>query len=288
MSENLTVSQLTSATRRRLIPLYGSGEADAMLRVIWEHLRGWQPVDIVLHGNDEVGTSVKQDFESIMARLEKHEPLQYILGKARFYGLMFNVNRDTLIPRPETEGLVQLIVDDWGSTPDLRVADIGTGSGAIAIALARYLPFSHVTAFDISTGALKVARENASNLHAEVRFVEGDILTSDLLCGDYDIIVSNPPYVLDIERQEMDSNVLDYEPQSAIFALANNPEIFYRVIAKSAARVLVKGGKLYFELNPQTADSVRRMVESEGFEDVELLRDIHGRMRYLKAMKPRR
>ncbi len=286
MDKNMTVAELTESTRRRLVPLFGRGEADAMLRVIWEHLRGWQPVDVVLHGSDEAGEAVRKDFASIVERLEKSEPLQYILGEARFFGMTFCVNRDTLIPRPETEGLVQLVLDDFGSRPDLRVADICTGSGAIAIALARNLRFSSVTAIDISSGALKLARENARNLHVAVNFVEADILASDLPRESFDIVVSNPPYVLDSERETMKSNVLDYEPHSAIFAPAGDPEVFYRAISKVAMNALVEGGRLYFELNPLTAESVRGLVESEGFVGVELLRDIHGRLRYLKAQKP--
>lgn len=281
----MTVAQINDEFRRRIVPLYGKGEADAMLRLVWSHVRGWEPVDLVLHRDDEVGVSTVESIRAIAGRLEKYEPLQYILGEANFFGLRLKVNRDTLIPRPETEGLVQLILDDFGSRSDLRVVDIGTGSGAIALALARNLPFAKVTAVDISDGALNVARENARRLRCNVRFVKADILADRRLDGRYDIVVSNPPYVLDSERKGMDSNVLDYEPDSAIFAPEADPVEFYRVISKAAAEALTDGGGLYFELNPLTAEEVRRIVEADGFRDVDLLRDIHGRIRFLRARK---
>ncbi len=281
----MTVAQINDEFRRRIVPLYGNGEADAMLRLVWSHVRGWEPVDVVLHRDDEVGVSTVESIFSIAGRLEKHEPLQYILGEANFFGLRLKVNRDTLIPRPETEGLVQLILDDFGSRSDLRVVDIGTGSGAIALALARNLPFAKVTAIDISDGALNVARENARRLRCDVRFVKADILADRRLDGRYDIVVSNPPYVLDSERKGMDPNVLDYEPDSAIFAPEADPVEFYRVISKAAAEALTDGGGLYFELNPLTAEEVRRIVEADGFRDVDLQRDIHGRIRFLRARR---
>lgn len=281
----MTVAQINSEFLRVVVPHYGSREAVAMLRLVWSHVRGWEPVDLVLHRDDEVGVSTVESIRAIAGRLEKYEPLQYILGEANFFGLRLKVNRDTLIPRPETEGLVQLILDDFGSRSDLRVVDIGTGSGAIALALARNLPFAQVTAVDISDGALNVARENARRLRCDVRFVKADILADRRLDGRYDIVVSNPPYVLDSERKDMDSNVLDYEPDSAIFAPEADPVEFYRVISKAAAEALADGGGLYFELNPLTAEEVRRIVEADGFRDVDLLRDIHGRVRFLRARK---
>lgn len=279
----MTIAQLNDEIRGLLTPLYGKGETEAMLRLIWHHIRGWEPVDVVLHRDEEAGVSTVESFRSIASRLQKNEPLQYILGDTRFFGLRLRVNRDTLIPRPETEGLVQLILDDYGSKPDLRVVDIGTGSGAIALALARNLTFPHVTAIDVSDGALSVAKENARELHVDVRFVKDDILADPDLHGEYDIVVSNPPYVLDSERKDMDANVLDYEPESAIFAPNSDAVAFYRAISGAASRSLVKGGRLYFELNPLTADEVKALVEADGFGDVELLRDIHGRVRYLRG-----
>lgn len=283
----MTISQITEDTRNRLVPLYGRGEAEAMLRVIWESLRRWQPVDVVLHASDEAGEATIKDFRDIVTRLEKREPLQYILGEARFFGLNLKVDSHTLIPRPETEGLVQMIVDDYDSVPDLRIVDFGTGSGAIAIALARHLPFASVVGIDISDGALAVARENARNLRVDVKFVKEDILNLKPRPERFDIVVSNPPYVLDEERKTMDANVVEYEPESAIFAPEEDSVAFYRAISTFAAGSLVGGGRLYFELNPLTAEEVKRIVAADGFADVELLRDIHGRVRYLKAQKPR-
>lgn len=284
----MTVNDITNSARKQLIPLYGSREAEAMLRLVWEHLRGWQPVDIILHRDEEIGLSLTNDLDAILARLLKGEPIQYILGEARFFGLNLKVNSSVLIPRPETEGLVQLIVDEYGSRSDLKVLDICTGSGAIAIALARHLPFSQVTATDISGEALKVAEENVKSLNLRIRFVEEDILSSAKIDSTYDIIVSNPPYVLESEKDRMKSNVLNYEPSEAIFAPKDDDIAFYREISRKAYDALTPGGELYFELNPLTATEVKSYVEKVGFDDVETLPDIHGRIRYLKARKPNR
>lgn len=281
-----SVGELNERIRRELAPLYGGREAAAMARVIWEHLRGWQPVDVALHGADAAGEATEADIDGILRRATGGEPLQYILGEARFFGLTLGVDRSTLIPRPETEGLVQLVIDDAGERPDLRVLDVGTGSGAVALALARNLRFPHVRAIDISEAALEVARGNARRLKADVDFVRADIFRCDPAPDSLDIVVSNPPYVLENERAEMERNVLGYEPSSAIFAPDGDPVAFYRAIARVAVKALVHGGRLYFELNPLTAREVAETVSRAGMDNVELLRDIHGRMRYLKALKP--
>lgn len=269
--------------RARLLPLYGRGETEGMIRVVWQHLKGWQPVDVVLHGADEAGEYVVAEIGSVVSRVAAGEPLQYVLGEARFFGLQFRVTPATLIPRPETEGLVQMVLDDAGDRADLRVLDAGTGSGAIAVALARHLPFPQVTALDISDAALKVAAGNARRLNVKVDFVRADIFSWHPRRESLDIVVSNPPYVLESERAGMERNVLGHEPATAIFAPADNPVGFYEAIAAVARDGLVRGGHLYFELNPLTAGRVADAVEALGFGGVELSRDIHGRIRYLKA-----
>lgn len=281
-----TIGELNENMRRQLSEMYGRGEGDAMVRVIWEHLKGWQPVDIVLHTADSAADCLISDINNIMRPLANGEPLQYVLGEARFFGMTFDVNRSTLIPRPETEGLVQLVIDDAKNRPDLRILDVGTGSGAIAVSLARNLPFAQVRAIDISQEALSVAKDNARRLRVNVNFMHADIFDYTLEKGGLDIVVSNPPYVLENERTGMSRNVLDFEPESAIFAPENDAIAFYRAITRLAYHSLVSGGRLYFELNPLTADAVASDTENVGFIDVDLLRDIHGRIRYLTARRP--
>ena len=195
------------------------------------------------------------------------------------------VDRSVLIPRHETEELVDLIVDGNKGRQDLRVLDIGTGSGAIAIALSRNLPFAHVTAIDISEAALKIARENARALHADIDFIRQDVFTWQPAPESFDIIVSNPPYIANSEKAAMDSNVLDYEPHSALFVPDSEPLIFYSRIATIAIGALAGGGRLYFEINPLFAADLVRMLGAEGFRDIEVHKDISRRDRFISCSK---
>ena len=189
--------------RTELSPLYGKREAEAMIRLIFSHLKGWRPVDIVLHEDDTLTDYMHRKVSEILSRLKKHEPLQYILGQARFFGRDLKVTPAVLIPRPETEELVQLALGRLGSRRDLHLLDACTGSGCIAVALARNLPFPEITAIDLSAGALGVARENARALRVKVDFVQTDALSLEegSLPGEpWDAIVSNPPYIGEMER----------------------------------------------------------------------------------------
>lgn len=284
------IGDLDREIKQRLTPVYGGGEAAAIARVIWEDRKKWLPVDVAMHVSEAAGPALVKDITDMLERLVKGEPVQYVLGESRFFGLRLKVDRNTLIPRPETEELVQMVIDDAGGRSDLRVLDVGTGSGAIALALARNLPFSRVTGVDISPGALALARENARTLNVRgASFISADILAAPDLGKDFDIVVSNPPYVLCDERDEMSANVLDYEPASAIFAPCGDPLAFYRAITATAkGNTLRLGGRLYFELNPLTAGAVLAEVEKAGFRDAVIVRDIHGRQRFLSATKPER
>lgn len=272
--------------RSRIGKIYPKGETEAIIRLIFRQLKGWTPVDIVLHGQDSLSDSLRAEIEGIVARLEKHEPIQYILGEAHFYGYDFHVSEATLIPRPETEELIEMIVADADSRTDLRVLDLGTGSGVIAIALALHLKFPQVEALDISSQAIAVARQNASRLKAKVRLLQADIFNLPAQPDSLDIVVSNPPYVLESEKAQMEPNVLDYEPATALFVDDSNPLVYYTSIARFAAEALVAGGRLYFEINPLKAADMVSMVTSLGFQDVELHRDIHNRQRFLSGTKP--
>ena len=271
----------------RLSPSLGDGESRAAARVIMEDVRGATPTDLVVNGDRTVEPPTLGRIYDIVARIISGEPVQYAVGSARFYGMDFTVTPDVLIPRPETEGLVDMIVSQWSGRDDLRVLDCGTGSGCIAIALARNLPFSAIDAIDISNAALKVAEENSRRLKTSVGFYRRDILK--LTPPDaplYDIIVSNPPYIARDEAAAMDDRVLGYEPAGALFVPDDNPLIFYRAISAYAVKALKAGGRLYFEINPRFRDAMTAMLVDDGFTDIDTRRDYLGRYRFVSASKP--
>lgn len=270
----------------RLSPQYGEGEAKAMTRLIFESLKGWSVTDLIINEDREVSEYMIEKINEILERLGADEPLQYILGEARFYGMDLKVDRSVLIPRQETEELVDLIVHE-NPGEDLRVLDIGTGSGAIAIALSRNLRFPQVTAIDISESALVTARGNASRLHARIDFRREDIFTYEPPRRAFDIIVSNPPYIAEKEKRDMARNVLDYEPESALFVPDENPLIYYRRISSVAMWALNDGGRLYFEINPLYASGLKDMLNASGYVDVRIIDDISHRPRMASAQKPR-
>lgn len=266
--------------RKNLRPIYGNGETEAIIRIIFHHLKGWSLTDMLIHEPDTLSPFIRSQADSILNRLMRHEPIQYITGEARFHGMEINVTPDVLIPRPETDELVDIIINEADEASDLRVLDIATGSGCIAIALARSLRFPEVTAIDISQPALNVAKENAKKLKANVRFIKADILswtTSDR----FDIIVSNPPYIGESEKSLMERNVLDYEPPSALFVPDDDPLIFYRHITRIAASSLSPTGRLYLEINPLHASALGDMLANRGFSDIDIIRDSYGRLRFL-------
>lgn len=257
-------------------------EAQAMIRIICEDIFNYDQVDVALRQDSELPEFAQQRITDIISRLQRHEPLQYIVGSARFHGHRFKVTPAVLIPRPETEQLVDLIVDE-NSASDLRVLDIGTGSGCIAISLARALKFAQVDALDVSRDALAVARENAAALKVRVNFFESDIL-SPQPAARYDIIVSNPPYVCWHERESMECNVKDYEPGQALFVPDNDPLLFYKAIAPYAAQSLEKGGRLYLEINQRFGQEVKKLLEENGLDEIRIIEDSYGNTRFAAAV----
>ncbi|MGN0211808.1 MAG: peptide chain release factor N(5)-glutamine methyltransferase [Muribaculaceae bacterium] len=269
--------------RERLAGSYTKGEIDAMERIIFERLMGYSPVDMVLRADTTVPDFISEKIDDTIERLLAHEPIQYVLDDAYFYGLHFHVDRHTLIPRPETEQLIDLVAGQNTAT-DLQVLDVGTGSGCIAIALARTLKFAHVTATDISPDAIAVAERNAHELKTRVCFVVDDILSTRLAATpSYDIIVSNPPYVTEMERAAMERNVLDYEPHAALFVPDDNPLLFYRTITDFALKALRPGGRLYFEINPLFADDMVMLLTNAGLADAHTEPDYTGKRRFAIA-----
>ena len=258
-------------------------EVQAMIRIICEDVFNYDQVDVALRQESELPDFAPQRIADIIARLRRHEPLQYIVGNARFHGHRFKVTPAVLIPRPETEQLVDLIIDENPGS-DQRVLDMGTGSGCIAISLARALKFAQVDALDVSRDALAVARENAASLKVKVRFFESDMLAPQPPAS-YDIIVSNPPYICWSEREAMESNVKDYEPGQALFVPDNDPLLFYKAIAPYAARSLERGGHLYLEINQRFGNEVKRLLEDNGFDEVRIIDDTFGNPRFVAGVK---
>ncbi len=258
-------------------------EVQAMIRIICEDVFNYDPVDVALRQESELPDFAPERISDIVSRLRRHEPLQYIVGTALFHGHKFKVTPAVLIPRPETEQLVDLIVDE-NTASDLRVLDMGTGSGCIAISLARALKFAQVDAFDISQDALAVARENAADLKVKVRLFQSDMLAPQPTAR-YDIIVSNPPYICWSEREAMERNVLDYEPGQALFVPDNDPLLFYKAIAPYAAQSLERGGRLYLEINQRFGNEVKRLLEACGLDEVRIIEDSFGRVRFAAAVR---
>lgn len=258
-------------------------EAVEMARLIFYTLKGWNTTDLVIHAADEVSDFTEERIAGVLRRMKEGEPIQYVLGESRFYGMALGVRPGVLIPRQETEELVEMVVDDNIGRRDLRVLDVGTGSGAIAIALARNLEFPIVSALDVSREALAVARENAARLHVAVNFMEADIFDWQPADGSLDIIVSNPPYVMMRERKDMEAHVLDREPAEALFVSDDDPLRFYRRIARTGVAALAEGGLIYFEINPICADMMVRMMTDMGYDKVMTEKDMCGKTRFLRA-----
>lgn len=269
---------------RTLEPLYGNGEARAVTDYVLDVCFGLSKADILCGSVDEMTAEKTAELNKIFGRLMEGEPVQYVLGRAEFSGRWFNVRPGVLIPRPETEELCAWITADSKASGSPKVLDIGTGSGCIAITLQLDMPESKVTAWDISADALDVARENAQQLGANVNFVKQDALNAKPE-GEWDVIVSNPPYICEKEKKDMAVNVLEHEPHTALFVPDADPLLFYRAITRLAVQTLSKGGRLYFEINPIYADDTCRMMQAEGMTAVELRSDMYGKQRMAKGVK---
>ena len=280
-----TVEQAVRTIRTALRPLYPAGEVEGFIRIIFRHLLHYEPVDILLRKDTVLPGFIPDKIDKVVEKLKKSRPVQYIFNEARFHGHDFYVDGSVLIPRPETEELVDIIVDENGLS-DLSVLDAGTGSGCIAISLALALKFPEVTAVDISEKALEVARRNAAALNARnIDFVCCDMLDMPVEVGKYDIIVSNPPYIAESEKAGMDRNVLDYELSGALFVPDDDPLRFYKALSRFGADALKPGGRLYFEINSRFPAEIKKMLDADGYVDVELLRDMQGLWRFARAHK---
>ena len=277
----MTIRNYRSQFIQTLTSLYDAEEAESFFYLVLENRHQMKRVDLALNPELEFSESQIHEFNEIRKKLERHIPIQYILGTTSFYGLDFAVNEHVLIPRPETEELVAWILSANKSSAPLKILDIGTGSGCIAIALAKNFPNAQVFAIDVSENALIIAKTNAINNAVSVNFLQKDILKTDSLAEQFDIIVSNPPYVRQLEKAEIKENVLEHEPHLALFVEDNDALIFYRKITDLALKTLNPNGQLYFEINQYLGAQMIHLLAQKDFSGVELRKDIYGNDRMI-------
>jgi len=282
----MTLIQLKNKFTDRLKNIYPLSEITSIFRLLAKYRLDLDAADIVLKKQEEL---IKHDlifFETALKRLQEKEPVQYVIGKTNFKNLTFKVTPDVLIPRPETEEFVDWILKDiqaQRSKNKLRILDIGTGSGCIAISLAKKVKHAKVCALELSTKAIQIAKENALNNKVEIEFLHEDILNISRLPLDYDIIVSNPPYIRNQEKLQMHDNVLKFEPEEALFVFDDNALLFYDKIGDLAKKHLLEKGNLYFEINQYMGKETANLLEIKGFSNIEIRKDFMGNDRMIKA-----
>lgn len=286
----MKLGELRNYFNTELSPIYPKEEVDSFFVILSEKYLDFSRFRIAMQIDLKITKTILEKFISAVKNLKEYMPIQYIIGETNFFGLSIIVNKDTLIPRPETEELVAWILEDQNKKKtkkpkDVSILDIATGSGCIAIALAKNLPNSRITALDISDSALKISIQNAFLNKVDIEFIHQDILEIESLTIEYDIIVSNPPYVRELEKKFMQQNVLNYEPAMALFVKDEDPLLFYRTIAKIAENHLTKEGFLYFEINEYLASDLISLLKNKGFRNVMVKKDIFGKDRMLKCQK---
>lgn len=284
----MLLKEIQNIFHKELDAIFGKEEVDNFFFMLTEDYLGMPRFILALQPGIALTKEEEQPVFEALAKLKHEEPIQYILGKSQFFGLTFKVNSHTLIPRPETEELVAWIVDGHAkSNAKLNILDIGTGSGCIAISLAKSIAQAQVLAMDISNEAIDVAKTNAIANQVEVQFMEADILRDminpKITETEWDIIVSNPPYVRNVEKAQMKNNVLNYEPHQALFVDDDNPLLFYEAIVSFAIKNLSKDGSLYFEINQNLGSDMVKLLKIHGFKNIELKKDLFGNERMVKA-----
>jgi release factor glutamine methyltransferase len=282
-----TIRDVFADFKRGLENLYETNEIEAITLLAVNEISGFSKAKIKAFPEQELSDSEAQQLDNILIRLKTGEPIQYILGYTEFYGLPFRVNPSVLIPRPETEELVKWILTSVSSSKWVvdNILDVGTGSGCIAIALKKNLPGFKISALDISIAALQTAKENAALNEVDIEFMEADILSPGSASNErYSVIVSNPPYVTPCDKAQMHANVTDFEPHTALFVPDNDPLVFYKAIANFAAKNLVDGGMLFFEINENYGKEIVELLQSKSFSNIELRKDLSGRDRMVKGI----
>lgn len=281
----MLLREVLNVFRSELEGIYPKEEITSMFYILLEHYLGLERFVLVLRPGLAISNEEEQPLFEALAQLKLERPVQYIVGETRFMDLEFNVNERVLIPRPETEELVRWIISEFSSgTSALRILDIGTGSGCIAVALAKYLSVEEVFALDISQEILHFAKSNAVRNGVNITCIEGDIFTWHGVGEKFDIIVSNPPYVRGLEKQFMRNNVKQYEPESALFVSDVSPLRFYEQIVFTAKKNLVNGGALFLEINQYLGKETRQLLEDQNFSEIELRNDLFGHDRMLKGI----
>jgi release factor glutamine methyltransferase len=268
-----------------LIGYYPDTEIESFFNLLSEDILNLKRIAISQNLYAVVSGKKYERFQKAIAKLKNYEPIQYILGNTEFYGIIFEVNPSVLIPRPETEELVSWIIDNCKDSQDISVLDIGTGSGCIAISLAKNLKHAKVYALDVSEDALKLAKLNADKNEVDIEFIEADILDCDLGNIKFDVIVSNPPYVRELEKEAMSANVLNHEPPLALFVKDDDALLFYRKIAEISENILKPNGQLYLEINESLGEPTKELLANNSFNNIELKMDIFEKDRMIKAIK---
>lgn len=276
----MTVSALKTKFHQDLDVVYDEVEKQNVFHLLAEDIIGMSRLEIAMNPQVEISSAQLKQFEEAMERLKSHEPIQYVLGKTEFFGLNFKVNKHVLIPRPETEGLIRWILEE---EQPRKTIDLCTGSGCIAISLKSVWKDTSIDALDVSVEALKVAKSNATINSVDINFIETNLLEAQELPSTYDIIVSNPPYVRELEKSQMRDNVLSHEPHLALFVKDDEPLVFYEKIAMLAKSHLNKKGSVFLEINEYLGEETKSLFLDLGFKHVEVRRDIFGRLRMLKA-----
>ena len=280
----MTVREELIEVRQRLDGIYDRREREAVIQLIFNYVKGWGRVDLIINEGNELSAFSKKEIDGIVDRLILGEPIQYVTGNARFFGLDFKVGPGVLIPRPETEELVDWIIEDYKNRQDLSVLDIGTGSGCIAISLSRHLAFPKIVAIDISEAALKYAEENSRIHNGKVEIIHADMYDWLPAKQSLDVVVGNPPYIAPDEASDMEVRVKDFEPSEALFVSAEDPIRPYKRIEKIAKQGLKPGGRVYMEINPRFSGEVASYFMSKGWKDVEVRVDSYGKKRMVKAI----
>jgi release factor glutamine methyltransferase len=294
----MTIKQYRAHFNKSIKHLYPTSEIDSFFFLILEEYIGFKRIDIVLKSDFYIDQESLNLMQIATKQLEQEIPIQYIIGKTEFFGLPFNINKEVLIPRPETEELVEQVIKEVSliktyktasneatNEKQITILDIGTGSGCIAISLKKQLPGSKISAIDLSDKALRVAKKNAALNKVDINFIHLDILKTNNLDKLYDVIVSNPPYVRELEKKEMKNNVLNNEPHLALFVDNKNPLLFYNKIAELAKKFLTKNGQLHFEINQYLGKETIKLLAEKGFKNIQLKKDIFGNDRIITAFK---
>jgi len=286
-NRSICVESILQLFHEKLTELYDKSEISQFIYILFEEWKGWSRAQLHLNLHKPVTTEDAERFQKALADLVDNRPIQYIIGHVLFFDLDLLVKPDVLIPRPETEELVQMIITDNAHRrfESFSVMDIGAGSGCIGLSIKKHLPFCNVLLIDISSNCLDLARENADRNDCKVDLMEFDIIDQSRWDDfqNYQLIVSNPPYVLISEKQQMHKNILTYEPHEALFVPDENPLLFYNAIAEFSYLHLSRPGLLYFEINEKLGDEIKKMLIQKGFERTEIIKDLNGKDRFIRA-----